>query len=234
MFGYKCINVVRENGHFEVFEPALRKIKFNEPSLKESFKMDKSQTEFSSFEDSSVDEDEIRDNPVRLMNRRDSLETKFISAKLVAARLVKGQSEEKALGYRDIENEIAPRFGKGKQAQTVYNELETTKFGIKNFVFPDWSSKSNLSNFDTSRSPTIKLSQDRWVRKAALRRESIISSLKDKEQPNVEEGLVRSPIENKKAIEDIRSKLINDKKISLKVWKNLKYVLRLRRSPLLK
>lgn len=133
-------------------------------------------------------------------------------------------------------DDLKTNLGQIKHAQTV-EAITSNLMVFKNYQTEEVSPKSTISQFDSGNSPTVKLTKYRWVKHAKPRK----SSLDLKPASQFGKGPVASPshIESDSESEEIhtssrRIAQLNKEMGVLHVDKNLKYVHKLKRNPILK
>lgn len=171
IYGYKCANLINEDGIYEVFEPAkieLRNIPRVDPDPSEGF---------SGFEDSSGEEENhIKDDIIaKPKNVRKSLEKQLNTKSRYKLRLIKkapSESTEKLKNEFDNDNSLI------KHAQTEEHGINDILI-IKSQCVREVSPKSNISSYSNTRSPIAVLGKYRWANNKA-RKQSLDSRISSK------------------------------------------------------
>ena len=169
MFGYKCSNVIFEDGIYEVFEPA-KIIWRNIP------KIDADQSEgFSGFEDSSGEE-EKDEKSFQPKHARKSLEKHLNSKSRNKHKIMmkKAPSESTEKVKNELEND-----------NSLIKHAQTEEHGINDIMIiksqpnaREISPKSHVSNYSNTASPVAKLGKYRWAKK--MRKQSLDSKISSK------------------------------------------------------
>ena len=222
LFGYRCVNVKMTDGIYEIFEPTLKILaSVQNPFARQGIEESKSESEFSGYEDS--DEDKLGQ----------SLNFQF----------QRGSSNKSLVPKDKIMQSISPLMreyqANQKESLTNLNHSQTVESEIPERPLINKSSliKYNISQYDGAsgrNSSIIKLTKDRWNKLKAKRKLSMnLLKVDAFNQDNNEPDITSSDYEGEGKQTHRRN--ASAKRIpNMKVDKNMKYLLKLKRSKLLK